>query len=81
MFVGSFFFLNVFVGIVISSFNREKEELGGLSILSEKQREFIEIQIMVLESKPIRRPKTFQDFIKKPKKSEDSIESPKILKD
>jgi hypothetical protein len=35
MVVGSFFFLNVFVGIVISSFNRQKEQLGGLSLLSE----------------------------------------------
>jgi hypothetical protein len=36
MVVGSFFLLNLFVGIVISSFNRQKALLGGSSLLTEK---------------------------------------------
>jgi hypothetical protein len=33
--VGSLFFINLFVGVVISSFNNEKEKLGGNHMLSE----------------------------------------------
>lgn len=35
MIVGSFFILNLFVGIVIATFNREKENLGQSSLLSD----------------------------------------------
>ena len=28
MIVGSFFILNLFVGVVVSNFNREKEKIG-----------------------------------------------------
>jgi hypothetical protein len=41
MVVGAFFLLNLFVGIVISSFNREKDALGGGSLLTDKQKEWI----------------------------------------
>jgi len=36
MVVGSFFLLNLFVGVVISSFNRQKDLLGGNTLLTEK---------------------------------------------
>ena len=36
MVVGAFFLLNLFVGVVISSFNREKDLLGGNTLLTEK---------------------------------------------
>ena len=39
--IGSFFLLNLFVGVVISSFNKEKDHLGGMSLLTELQREWI----------------------------------------
>lgn len=35
MIIGSFFLLNLFVGVVISSFNREKDALGGVGLLTE----------------------------------------------
>jgi len=35
MVFGSFFILNLFVGVVISTFNREKEKLGKSFLLSD----------------------------------------------
>ena len=34
--VGAFFFLNLFVGVVISTFNLEHDKLGGNDLLTEK---------------------------------------------
>lgn len=34
--VGSFFMLNLFVGVVISTFNCEKEKIGGNNLLTDK---------------------------------------------
>lgn len=34
--VGSFFLLNLFVGVVISTFNREKDKIGGNNLLTER---------------------------------------------
>jgi len=34
--VGAFFFLNLFVGVVISTFNTEHDKLGGNNLLTEK---------------------------------------------
>jgi hypothetical protein len=53
--VGSFFFLNLFVGVVISTFNSEHEKLGGNDLLTEKQKEWIELRLLVLRSAPVRK--------------------------
>jgi hypothetical protein len=50
MVVGSFFLLNLFVGVVISSFNRQKDLLGGNSLLTEKQKEWIDTHLVVLKA-------------------------------
>ncbi len=34
--VGSFFLLNLFVGVVISNFNREKDKIGGNNLLTDR---------------------------------------------
>lgn len=34
--VGSFFFLNLFVGVLVSTFNSEKDRIGGYDLLTEK---------------------------------------------
>jgi len=52
MVVGSFFLLNLFVGVVISSFNRQKDLLGGNTLLTEKQKEWIDTHLVVLKSQP-----------------------------
>jgi Ion transport protein len=50
--VGAFFFLNLFVGVVISTFNSEHDKLGGNDLLTEKQKEWIELRLLVLRSQP-----------------------------
>lgn len=34
--VGTFFLLNLFVGVVISTFNREKDKIGGNNLLTDR---------------------------------------------
>ena len=36
MIICNFFLVNLFVGVVISNFNRQKDHIGGNDILSEK---------------------------------------------
>jgi hypothetical protein len=55
--VGNFFLLNLFVGVVISSYNREKETLGKNFMLTEKQRKWLQNKIMFIQSKPMLRMK------------------------
>jgi len=55
---GAFFLMNLFQGIVISSFNRQRENLGGYIFLQEKERrDWVETHQMVLKSVPIPRAK------------------------
>lgn len=53
--VGAFFFLNLFVGVVISTFNSEHDKLGGNDLLTEKQKEWIDLRLLVLRSSPQRK--------------------------
>ena len=46
--VANFFLLNLFVGVVISTYNREKETLGKNFLLTEKQRKWLENKIMMV---------------------------------
>ncbi len=55
MIVGSFFFLNLFVGVVISTFNIEHDKIGGNNLLTEKQKEWIDLRLLVLRSEPMRK--------------------------
>jgi len=48
MIVANFFLLNLFVGVVISTYNREKETLGRNFLLTEKQRKWLENKIMMV---------------------------------
>ena len=51
---GAFFITNLFVGIVISTYNREKDRLGKNFILSEDQKKWIETKLLVVRIKPKR---------------------------
>lgn len=53
--VGAFFFLNLFVGVVISTFNSERDKIGGNDLLTEKQKEWIDLRLLVLRSSPLRK--------------------------
>ena len=52
---GAFFITNLFVGVVISTYNREKERLGNNFLLSEDQRRWIETKLLVVRVSPLRR--------------------------
>jgi hypothetical protein len=53
--VGYFFFINLFIGIVVSTFNIEQDKLGGSDLLTEKQREWLELKLLTLRSAPIKK--------------------------
>lgn len=55
MIIGFFFFLNLFVGVVVSNFQTEKDKIGGNDLLTEQQREWIDLKLLVLRSAPIRK--------------------------
>eukprot|EP00347_Sterkiella_histriomuscorum_P011811 403371009 len=52
--VGSFFMLNLFVGVVISTFNREKDNIGGNNLLTDSQKQWIDTMIITFKAKPIK---------------------------
>ena len=52
--VGSFFILNLFVGVVISTFNLEKENLGKNYLLTATQKEWIDTRLDIVKIKPIK---------------------------
>lgn len=55
MIVGSFFMMNLFVGVVIDNFNRMKEEMGDNVLLTDAQKEWVRAQEIMLHVKPQKR--------------------------
>ena len=52
--IGSQFFVNLFVGVVTNTFNKEKERLGKNYLLTDTQKEWIRVTLMGFKAKPIR---------------------------
>lgn len=52
---GAFFITNLFVGVVISTYNREKDRLGNNFLLSEDQKRWIETKLLVVRISPKRK--------------------------
>jgi hypothetical protein len=50
--VASFFLINLFVGVVISTFNSEQDKLGKNDLLTDKQKEWIDARLLILRSTP-----------------------------
>ena len=48
-----FFLINLFVGVVVSTFNAEKEKSGLGFLLTKKQQEWLNIKKYCLASKPL----------------------------
>lgn len=55
MVIGSFFIMQLFVGVVIDNFNKMKEKLGDSILLTESQKEWVHMQEAMLKLKPLRR--------------------------
>jgi len=51
--VGSFFILNLFIGVIISTYNKGKEAYGKNFLLTEKQKRWLEAKLMIIQAKPI----------------------------
>ena len=49
---GAYFMANLFVGVVISSFNRESEKLGKHFLLTDEQKKWIETKLLVTRINP-----------------------------
>jgi len=52
MILGSFFLLNLFIGVVISNFNREKDKIGGNNLLTDRQKNWIDTKLIALKARP-----------------------------
>jgi hypothetical protein len=59
-------FLNLFVGVVIETFNQEKEKINKNNLLSAQQKTWIQVQLMGYEAVPIFKQQltgqSFRDF-------------------
>ena len=49
----SIFILNLFIGVVITSYNREKEKLGKNFLLTENQKKWLDAKLHIIEAKPM----------------------------
>lgn len=54
MVVGSLFLMNLFVGVVINTFNIEKMKLSRNNLLTELQNEYVEVLIKCYTLRPIK---------------------------
>ena len=51
--LGNFFIMNLFIGVLISKYNREKELLGKDFMLTESQKKWVKNRMNILQSQPI----------------------------
>ena len=63
--IGGIFMLNLFIGVVISTFNREKEKIGMNNILTDRQKDWLETRILVINTRPIKKLKVPSNRIRK----------------
>jgi hypothetical protein len=52
MVFGCFFIINLFVGLIISAYNREMEKSDNSFIMTEQQKEWIQTKMLVLKLHP-----------------------------
>lgn len=50
---------------MISNFNREKDKIGGNNLLTDRQKEWIDIRLLVINSKPVKKLKPPSSKIRK----------------
>lgn len=59
--VCAFFIINLFVGIVITTYNRQKEQVGKDFMLTEDQKKWLDAKMLIIEANP-------KFYMKRPKK-------------
>ena len=50
--MGAFFIVNLFAGVVVDVFNREKDKIGGSALLTQEQNDWIRVQLSIVKIKP-----------------------------
>lgn len=65
IFFGSFFIIQLFIGVVIENFNKMKEKLDGTILLSGSQREWLMISTAIFNLRPLRKQKTPRATLRK----------------
>jgi Ion transport protein len=50
--VGNFFFMNLFIGVIISKYNREKELAGKDYMLTEQQKKWVKNRMNIIYAQP-----------------------------
>lgn len=65
IFFGSFFVIQLFIGVVIENFNKMKEKLDGTYLLSGSQREWLMISTAIFNLRPLRKQKTPRTKLRK----------------
>ena len=56
----NFFIVNLFVGVIVSSYNRQKEKSGKDYLITDAQKKWIKTQMVIIYAKP-------KFYLKKPK--------------
>jgi hypothetical protein len=51
----TFFFINLFVGEVVSSYNKQKDAIGNNKLLTNEQKDWIETKMKFVQFKPIKK--------------------------
>ena len=54
MIMAHFFFFNLFIVVVISTFKAESNRVSGTDLLTIKQKEWIDLRLLVLRSEAIK---------------------------
>ena len=57
--------LNLFIGVVISTFNREKEKIGMNHLLTARQKDWLDTRILIIKTRPIKKLKMPENRIRK----------------
>jgi voltage-dependent calcium channel L type alpha-1D len=65
IFLGSFFIIQLFIGVVIENFNKMKEKLDGTYMLSGSQREWLMISEAIFNMRPQRKQRMPRDRIRR----------------
>jgi len=59
--VCAFFIINLFVGIVITTYNRQRERVGKDFMLTDEQKKWLDAKMLIIEANP-------KFYMKRPKK-------------
>lgn len=65
IFLGSFFIIQLFIGVVIENFNKMKEKFDGTYMLSGSQREWLMISEAIFNMRPQRKQKMPRDRVRR----------------